>query len=64
VSSEPFRDIGQSLGKLRKLLWQLLLDVPEQIHVRHLGGRRYLNLSHGKLSAAANPRSLHLGQAI
>jgi hypothetical protein len=63
-SSEPFRDIGQSLGKLRKLLWQLLLDVPEQIHVRHLGGRRYLNLSHGKLSAAANPRSLHLAQAI
>jgi hypothetical protein len=49
---------------LHKLLWQLILDVLEQIHVRHLGGRKYLNLSHGKLSAAANPRSLHLDQAI
>jgi hypothetical protein len=52
------------LDKLRKLLLQLLLDVHELIHVRHLGGRKYLNLSHGKLSAAANPRSLHLDQAI
>jgi hypothetical protein len=52
------------LDKLRKLLLQLLLDVRELIPVRHLGGRKYLNLSHGKLSAAANPRSLHLDQAI
>jgi hypothetical protein len=52
------------LDKLRKLLSQLLLDVPEPIHVHHLDGRKYLNLSHGKLSAAANPRSLHLDQAI
>jgi hypothetical protein len=51
------------LDKLRKLLLQLLLDVRELIHVRHLGGRKYLNLSHGRLSAAANPRSLHLDQA-
>ena len=58
------RDTERALGRLHKWLWQLILDVPEQIHVRHLGGRRYLNLGLGKLSAAANPRSLHLDQAI
>jgi hypothetical protein len=52
------------LDKLRKLLSRLLLDVPEPIHVRHLGDRKYLNPGLGKLSAAANPRSLHLDQAI
>jgi hypothetical protein len=57
-------DIGQEPGKPHKLLWQLLLDVPEQIHVRHRDGRKYLNLGRGKLSAAANPKSLHLDQAI
>jgi hypothetical protein len=64
VSSEPFRDTALELGKLHKLLSQLLLDVPGQIHVRRLDGRRYLNLGLGKLSAAANPKSLHLDQAI
>jgi hypothetical protein len=57
-------DTGQELGKPHRSLSQLLLDVPEQIHVRHLGDRKYLNPGLGKLSAAANPRSLHLDQAI
>jgi hypothetical protein len=57
-------DTGPTPGKLHKLLSQLLLDVPEQIHVRRLDGRKYLNPGLGKLSAAANPRSLHLDQAI
>ena len=64
VSSEPFHDTALELGKLHKLLWQWLPDVPEPIHVHHLDGRKYLNLSHGKLSAVANPRSPHLDQAI
>jgi hypothetical protein len=42
----------------------LLLDVPEQIRVRRLDDKKYLKLSHGKLSPAANPRNLHLDQAI
>jgi len=58
------RGIVRELGRLRKLLWQLKLGVPEPIRVRHLGGRKYLNLGLDKLSAAANPRSLHLDQAI
>jgi hypothetical protein len=49
---------------LHKSLLQLLLDVRELTHVRHLGGRKYLNPGLGMLSAAANPRSLHLDQAI
>jgi hypothetical protein len=57
-------DIEPALGRLRKLLLRLILDVPEQIPVRRLGDRKYLNLGLGKLSATANPRSLHLDQAI
>jgi hypothetical protein len=57
-------DIERALGRLRKLLLRLTPDVPEQIPVRRLGDRKYLNLDLGKLSAAANPRSLHLDQAI
>jgi hypothetical protein len=57
-------DIAPKLDMPHKLPLRLLLVVPELIHVRHLGGRKYLNLSHGKLSAVANPRNLHLDQAI
>ena len=57
-------DIERAPGRLRKLLLRLIPDVPEQILVRRLGDRKYLNLGLGKLSAAANPRSLHLDQAI
>jgi hypothetical protein len=57
-------DTALAPGKLRKLLWQLKPDVPEPSRARHLGDKKYLNLGHGKLSAIANPRSLHLDQAI
>jgi hypothetical protein len=55
---------GLLLGKRHRSLSQLLLDVPEQTHVRRLDDKKYLNLNHGKLSQAANPRNLHLDQAI
>lgn len=60
------RDLGTArvLDKRRRWPLQSILGVPELIRVRHLGGRRYLNPGLGMLSAAANPRSLHLDQAI
>jgi len=57
-------DIERVLGRLRKLLLRLIPDVPEPIPVRRLDDRKYLNLGLGKLSQAANPRNLHLDQAI
>jgi hypothetical protein len=55
---------GQLLGRRHRLLSQLLLDVPEQIHVRRLDDKKYLNPFPDRLSQAANPRNLHLDQAI
>jgi hypothetical protein len=63
-SSARDPDIERVLGRLRKLLLRLIPDVPEPIPVRRLGDRKYLSLGLGKLSAAANPRNLHLDQAI
>ena len=58
------RGIAPLLGKRRKLPWQWKPVVLERNRVRRLGGKKYLNLIRGRQNLIANPRNLHLVQAI